>query len=266
MRTGLCFGWLLSVLLVAHPVNGDIVVDVLDSTITANGKGFVDVLIRSTSSDLISVVGYEFSITGFNASGTLRFSPSEQQQNAQSLTASTAPANYIFLNSTDTNNYGNIRQDPNLTTIVGGDLKTGAGNIALTSDRLLTRLYLEHLTPTPESAKGTYQITLVQGPNTVFASTTSTRPIDASSFSTLGSGAVTIIAVPEPNTLLLFAAALVAAAFLQRGRLTRTRLNVLQVSEERASAKTRKFLPGLPVSGIRIPQNPHQILDGYCLH
>lgn len=178
------------------PVRSDIIVDVQDATIAANGSGFVDVLISSdgTLTDLIESFGFEFQISAPTVNGALRFSAVQ----SNSETIATAPDyDYVFLG--DSTNFSAIRQDPDEQRLVGGD--AGSANAVIAGGPfLMARLEIEHLTGTPLAAVGeTFTISLVPGGNTDFFD----ENLDSLTQGIHSSGIVTITsaAVPEPGTL-----------------------------------------------------------------
>ncbi len=176
------------------PVRSDIIVDVQDATIAANGSGFVNVLISSngTLTDLIQSFGFEFQISAPTVNGALRFSAVQ----SDSETIATSP-DYVFLG--DSTNFNANRQDPDEQRLVGGDAASANVNIA-GGPFLMARLEIEHLTGTPLAAVGeTFTISLVPGVNTDFLDenlVSLTQGIHSSGLVT-----ITSAAVPEPGTL-----------------------------------------------------------------
>jgi hypothetical protein len=214
LRTLLIFG-LLSVSWTSK-ARADLIIDVQDATLTAGGTGVVDVYVRSNGTDSISTFNLEFQITGFHPSGSLRFS--SIQSNA--VQQATAP-NYIFLNASSSSNFGYARQDPVLTTLIGGDQRIGNTNTTVTSSNLLlARLAIEHQTPTPLTASGVYQLSLV-GANSLFADSNFT-PLNIQSSTP---GTITVTAVPEPSSGLLLGTCLCAASLKRRRKKCATNNN-----------------------------------------
>ena len=214
---------------VPAPALGDIIVDVQNASISAGGTGFVDVLISSTGTDNLFLTGYHFEITGSVANGALQFRPNAFQTNAQQSVV--APVPYVFAGDTDSGNFFANRQDPTLTQIIGGDNTLSGTGISLTSTQaLLARLQVEHVTGTPLAAVGdTFTVKLINDDNgtpvdftddsTQFLNDTlNNLTIDPLSY--FGSGTITIAsaAVPEPST---FAVLAIASAAVIGKRLRR---------------------------------------------
>ncbi|MFO1000539.1 MAG: hypothetical protein U0936_09375 [Planctomycetaceae bacterium] len=214
----------------------DIIVEVQNGSISTGGIGFIDVLISSDATDNLFQTAYHFEITGSAANGSLQFRSDPFQTNDQQSVI--APAPYVFGADIDPGNFFATRQDPTLTQIIGGDNTQSGAGVSLTSTQLLlTRLYVEHITGTPLAAVGDiFTIKLINNDNSTPGDFTddSTQfkddlmnnlTIDPLSYS--GSGTITIssAAVPEPST---FAAlATVVAAILQE-RLRRRKVQVWQ--------------------------------------
>ena len=186
----------ITLVILCTPVQSDIIVDVQDASIAANGSGFVNVLISSngTLTDLIGSFGFEFEISAPTVNGALRFSAVQ----SNSETVATAPDyDYVFLG--DSTNFIAIRQDPDEQRLVGGDAASANVNIA-GGPFLMARLEIEHFTGTPLAAVGeTFTISLVPGVNTDFLDenlASLTQGIHSSGIVT-----ITSAAVPEPGTL-----------------------------------------------------------------
>ena len=185
----------ITLVILCTPVQSDIIVDVQDASIAANGSGFVNVLISSngTLTDLIGSFGFEFEISAPTVNGALRFSAVQ----SNSETVATAPDyDYVFLG--DSTNFIAIRQDPDEQRLVGGDAASANVNIA-GGPFLMARLEIEHFTGTPLAAVGeTFTISLVPGVNTDFLDenlASLTQGIHSSGIVT-----ITSAAVPEPGT------------------------------------------------------------------
>lgn len=193
------------------PAVGDIIVEIQDTSIAAGGTGFIDVLISSTGTDNLFLTSYHFEITGSIANGDLQFRPDAFQTNVQQSVV--APIPYVFAGDTDAGNFFATRQDPVLTQIIGSDSTSSGTGISLTSTQaLLARLQVEHITGTPLAAVGdTFTVTLINNDNGTPVDFTddSTQflddnfdnlTIDALSYSGSGTITITSAAVPEPST------------------------------------------------------------------
>ncbi len=204
---------------------GDIILDVQDASISAGGTGFIDVLISSDGTDNLFRTAYHFEITDAVANGSLQFRPSVFQTNDQQSVV--APVPYVFGADTDPGNFFATRQDPTVTQIIGGDnTLSGTGVSLTTTQTLLARLQVEHITGTPLAAVGdTFTVKLINSDNGMPGDFTddSTQFLDDSSnnltidpLSYSGSGTITITsaAVPEPSTLAVLA--FVSATFIGR--------------------------------------------------
>lgn len=228
------FKTLLSIIILmamTAPVTADIIVQVQNASIAAGGTGFVDVWISSTSSDDLYSSGFEFEITATGpngiSNGSLQFRADIDQSNSEQVDA--GPPDYVFFGDTDPGNFSATRQDPDTTRIVGGDIKSTAINATIdTTQRLLARLEIEHLTGTPLAAvNDTFSIMLKNSLFTEFQSvnnqgtigdlsddTNTSLIIDAVSYANVGTITITSAAVPEPGTFALMG--LVAAGGLYR--------------------------------------------------
>lgn len=188
------------------PVRSDIIVDVQDATIAANGSGFVDVLISSNGTDDLASVGYLFEITGSSANGELRFRPTPEQTNSEQNVDS--PYKYIFYDDKDPGNFFATAQTD--TLYEGSDATQSGNNLPLTAvQRLLVRLELVHVSPTPEAAVlDTFTISFFNNDNgTPQLDDDLAQFLDeggnniAIASSTSGIVTITSAAVPEPGTL-----------------------------------------------------------------
>jgi hypothetical protein len=190
------------------PVRSDIIVDVQDASIAANGTGFVDVLISSngTLTDLMASFSFEFQISAPTLNGALRFSAVQ----SNSETTATGP-DYVFLG--DSQNFNAQQLIPSEQTLVGGDGASGNVNIA-GGPFLMARLELEHLTGTPLAAVGeTFTISLTPG-NSDFLD----ENVLSLTQGTHSSGTITITsaAVPEPTSTAVLLAGSVAGLWWRR--------------------------------------------------
>ncbi len=211
--------------------NGAIIVQVQNATITTGGSGFVDVMISSAGSDNLYAAGYEFEITGDILNGSLRFLPSfdpgdplnplNQSSSEQSVSG---PRPYVFRPNTSVDNfYANLGTSE--TSLLGADFGSVAANVTLNStQRLLARLEIQHITSTPTAAMNdTFSIMLKNTSQTVFSSVDNQGTvadisddiitqldIDGSSFTNVGTITFNSTAVPEPGTLGVLSLAAVA--------------------------------------------------------
>lgn len=209
---------LIALVALCSPVRSDIIVDVQDASIAANGAGFVDVLISSNGppTDFIASFGFEFVISAPTVNGTLRFSAVQ----SDSETTATAPAfdyDYVFLN--DSLNFHTMRQDPDEQRLVGGDGASGNTSI-VGGPFLMARLELEHVTGTPLAAVGdTFTISLVPGVNTDFLD----EDLLSLTQGAHSSGTITITsaAVPEPASTAVLLAGSFAGLWWKRRSLLR---------------------------------------------
>lgn len=222
----------LATLIGSMPAYGDIIVQVQNASITSGGTGFVDVLISSTGTDNLYSAGYDFQIFGLQGNGSLIFRPSfnplsplDPSNQTNSEQAVNSPNAYVFLGDTDAANFYAI-QDPSETRMLGGDSTLSTNNISLTSTQLLlARLEIQHVTGTPLAAIGdTFTIALVNNDNVTpvdltddstlfqdngFNPLTFAAGSDPSAFLNVGTVTITAAAVPEPGT---FAVLTIAAA------------------------------------------------------
>jgi len=201
---------------IAHPqsLNAALVFTFQDTSVVAGSSGSIEVFVSSTGTDFVTLMNFEFAITGSDPSGVLNFNPIQ--------TAAAEIQNdprYIFFN--DSAAYGVNLLDP--ITLVGGDSKASLPDVMVGgSPLLLARLQLEHITPTPLVSTGTYKISLVQGLNSIFFDKDLGEvDIDASSF--VNFGTVTISAVPEPSSILL-SGAMAAVLGLRSRKLFRKKI------------------------------------------
>ena len=200
---------------------GDIIVDVQNASISAGGTGFIDVLISSDVTDNLFQSAYHFEITGSVANGSLQFRPSVFQTNVQQSVVTPVP--YVFAGDTDPGNFFATRQDPTVTQIIGGDNTLSGTGISLTTTQtLLARLQVEHITGTPLAAVGdTFTVKLINNDNGTPGDFTddSTQfkddllnnlTIDPLSYSGSGTITITSAAVPEPSTFAVLGFASIA--------------------------------------------------------
>jgi len=212
---GLC-SLTFSVCTAAH-CRADLIIDVQDATLTSGSLGFVDVFIRSDGTDLLNLASYVFQIQKISGDGALQFqassgAPSPSQSNSeQSLN------NYVFFPVASSANYGVNRLDPDLTRAAGGDFITP--NVMLNgTDRLLVRLELQHITPTPLFSFSEFRVFFANDLANEFENSFNRVGINAASFSNFGTITVAPTAVPEPSSMLLMSLGLVGTAAWRRRR------------------------------------------------
>lgn len=208
------------------PVRSDIIVDVQNASIAASGTGFVDVLISSDGTDDLASVGYLFEITGSSANGELRFRPTPEQSNSEQNVDS--PNKYIFYDDKDPGNFFATAQTD--TLYEGSDATLSGNNVPLAAvQRLLVRLELVHVSPTPEAAVlDTFTISFFNDDNgTPQLDDDLAQFLDAGgnniaiASSTSGTITITSAAVPEPGTLGVLLAGSTVGLWWKRRKLRR---------------------------------------------
>lgn len=196
--------------------SGDIIISIESKTITAGSANeYVDVFIEGDPGDTLGQFGYQFDITGANASsGDLQF------QAVQSLSEQgiATPFPYVFFDFPDP---VAINSQPlNDTTLTGGDVVgLPANSVSIDGKFLLARLELQHVGP---FNPGSYDFNISL--NTTSLSTFFDRDV-FSNFYTSGqisatSGTITVnaAAVPEPSSMALLAVSGLAAVVRHRRR------------------------------------------------
>ena len=202
---------------------GDLIVHVSDATLAVGGSGYVDVYIKSSSSQGLTSLELNFDIVRSTALEDLTFS------NPQSNSERTA-TNYVFAGNLDPGGFATFPTGHRLTqfdnTLFDSDAVLTAG-----TDYLLARLELDLTTSNPLSAVGTtFQIRLradaefARSGNPLVVQNQVVDLGGVSYYQNLGSsfGTVTISAVPEPSSLVLLGAASAVGVIL-RSRLTPSR-------------------------------------------
>lgn len=206
LRNGLAF--LALIASCSTDARAGLIIDVQDAGLTAGSSGIIDVYIRSSGTDHVNIFDLTFQISGTHPSGSLRFG----QVQSNVVQQATGP-DYIFLNASSEANFGYARQDPTVTRLSGGDKRSTGSTSIGNSNLLLARLGIEHVTPTPSTATGVYQVSLVVdesqfgGPSSV--------TIQSSS-----AGTITVTSVPEPSSLILILGA--TSMFFRKRRLSPT--------------------------------------------
>ena len=130
------------------PTQAAIIVEVQDSTVSANGTGFLDVFIRSDNNDLLDVFSITAEITGSVGDGTLSFSSSQTDIRTES--------NYVFLG--DSGGYSTTVTSS--TEMNANDGTASLNGVALSSTYLVARLNFEH-NETGSSVGDSYSVTLI---------------------------------------------------------------------------------------------------------
>ncbi len=180
----------------------ELFVEFSNINIPGGGTGIMDVYIHSDVPQPIALSSYRFEISGFHVSGLLRFSPTSEQPSGSTVQNTVAPYPYLFQGDTDPLWYGINRLDPDYHLIYGADNTDSFGDVILgSSKRLLTRLKVEHISPTPLVASGEYMIKLKQHPGFTFfqdSNFDAVIPINPVSYTNFGK--VTINAIPEPSS------------------------------------------------------------------
>ncbi len=188
----------------ASATQADIIIDVQDTVITADGTGFVDVLISTTGGDNVDFASYVFGLSAVGSPGsTLEFIGVEGH----------ADPNYIFAGDPSVD--GISLDDLSPVQLTASDLTDSSSPPGTGTDRLLARLLLNHDLVLGETAgdaiaNDSFRITLIDDSlglgNTFFSDDVRGEPfIDASSFDPfVGGGLITVTAasaaVPEPGT------------------------------------------------------------------
>jgi hypothetical protein len=194
-------------------VDAGIIVNVVGTSIAADGVGYVDVRISSDNNDALTSFGYMFQITQLTGSnpGDLTFRQNwdslDPLNTANQSNSEQYAADYVLGSDTDPGFFSASLLSP--TLLIGGDSAySGADTAPLTGDYLLARLELQHLTPNAALAVGsTFQVSLVSNP--AFTSFYDNAglfsmpdPITLSYISTPGTVTISSSPVPEPSSLL----------------------------------------------------------------
>jgi len=202
-------------------VEAALVITVEGNTISADQAGYVNIYI-SGNGDGLNLANYTFGISSVSGpASTLEFS-------ATQLLNENLAGNYVFYDDLDLS--GLSIYDQSNSELEQGDTTLSFDDVTITTPRLLARLELQHLLSfgqTPAQAAGeTFEITLLSRPGTFFENaggnidTNATNAFSAASFNP-GTITVSASAVPEPSSLLLFAAG--GVAFWGKRRSERNR-------------------------------------------
>ena len=193
----LCF----TLLLLTNPVaQADVILNVPDLTIVANGTGFVDVLVSTTGGDTLTFFNYEFELTAVGGATS-----SLQITGIEGGAIGNIFPNYVFAAGTmnDGQEVDASTPLPGATFIAGDGLDLGDPAVTATN-ALLTRINFQHAAG-PGGAAGAvgdqFNLTLLNDGDTFFEDdgTIGTLTLGAAS---LNPGTITIssAAVPEPST------------------------------------------------------------------
>ena len=197
---------------------GDIIISIESKTITAGSANeYVDVFIEGDPGDTLGQFGYQFDITGANASsGDLQF------QAVQSLSEQgiDTPFPYVFFDFPDP---AAINSQPlGNTTLTGGDVVGPPDDfVSINGKFLLARLELQHVGP---FSPGSYNFTIELNTdplNTFFDKDRSSDYYTSGQVSSSpGSGIITVnaAAVPEPSSMAILAVGGLAAVLRYRRR------------------------------------------------
>ena len=203
---------------------GDIIISIESKTITAGSANeYVDVFIEGDTGDTLGQFGYQFDITGANASsGDLQF----QAVQSYSEQGIDTPFPYVFFGNADP---GAINSEPSLlvnTTLIGGDVVgpplpgPPLDFVSIDGKFLLARLELQHVGP---FNPGSYDFNISLNTTSlstffdrdVFSNYYASGQINATAFGTI---TVNAAAVPEPASMGLLAVGGLAAVLRHRRR------------------------------------------------
>jgi hypothetical protein len=203
-------------------VSADVIVEFLDAEIVAGGRGYVDLLISSNSSDTLFLASFKLQITPVSSVVSQlyfrdSFIEADPTNPLYQMNSEQADAEYVFAASVpDTTNFTAIRDLTDPTIFIGSDTtSTGVSATLSGTKKLLARVELESVTLHPEAAIGeSFLISLVNDGATYFCDDQmNDLPISTSSFSNYGTIRV---AAPEPSTFALLAVGLALVAGFRR--------------------------------------------------
>jgi len=209
------------------PVSADVIVEFLDAEIVAGGRGHVDLLISSDSSDSLFLASFKLKITPVRSGVSLlyfrnSFREIDPTNPLNQMNSEQADADYVFAASVpDTTNFTAIRDLTDPTIFIGSDTSSSGISVTLSgTKKLLARVELESVTLHPEAAIGESFLislvidSLVNDSYTYFLDDQMNYlPISRSSFSNFGTIRV---AAPEPSTFALLAIGLTLVAGFRR--------------------------------------------------
>ena len=204
------------------PVSADVIVEFLDAEIVAGGRGYVDLLISSDSSDALFLASFKLKITPVHSVVSQlyfrdSFVETDPTNPLYQMNSEQADADYVFAATVpDTTNFTAIRDLTDPTIFIGSDTNSSGISVPLSGiKKLLARVELESVTLHPEAAIGeSFLISLVNDSDTYFIDDQMNNlPISRSSFSNFGT---TRVAAPEPSTFALLAIGLALVAGFRR--------------------------------------------------
>ena len=202
------FAILLSDCLLVCNAQAGLIILAQNTQLASGGNGTLNVLISSNGTDNVDTFQYKFAITGdLGNVGSLRFSV--PQSNSE-----VADSNYIH---SDSDGFTSEPQNsPAYDEILGGDFTASfLGTDIDSTQLLLARFEIEHILPsgTPASAAvgDVFTVSLVNDADTFFLDNGFSN-VDVLSTTP---GQVTLTAIPEPSSLMMFSA-LVAASICGR--------------------------------------------------
>lgn len=176
------------------PASAEPIITIGNSNIVQGGTGYVDVMIRSDSSDPLAAFGFDFRISTLGSTRLEFVDP--QPYGYLSL------GNYVFAGDSYAHSNppvgmvstSNVPND----TFIGGDNTLSGTDVSLDNTwKLLTRLELTANTYLPPEVGNTFAIALEPSGSSFFQDAGGT-PIDYS----WSPGTVTITPVPEPSTII----------------------------------------------------------------
>ncbi|MFO0999028.1 MAG: PEP-CTERM sorting domain-containing protein [Planctomycetaceae bacterium] len=208
----------------SQPAKADVIIDVQDASITTNGTGFVDVLISSTGTDLLTTTSFEFNIGGTPAAnGFLEFQ-------LESDDANYSPPGYVFGAATG-NYFDSLLPADSMFGI--DNYQAGFTSVTLSgTTQTLVRLLLKHtaIGDPNDSVGKMFTVSLNTGGATDFSfwdDMGTPSPLDdgptslnISPLSSSGTITIASAAVPEPGTVAFLA--LLSTTYVAR-RFRRTK-------------------------------------------
>lgn len=207
----LCF---LILMVWQNTVVADLVLDIEDTSFVSGGGGSVDVSVRSTGVDIVDFYQYRFEITGIGSSvGTLRFA--DPQSDLEGL-----DANYIFgVDSLGLTTFA--ENSPAFDSVTGSDLTLSGFGVAVgATDLLFARLEFEHILPggvdPALAANDQFLVSLVDVDTTILSETADFVLFSGNS----GTLSAIPVTVPEPSSLILTIAGVMACLIRRRRKIT----------------------------------------------
>lgn len=188
---------LLATLLNFSTAQADIIIDVPDATVFADGVGFVDVLISADAGEDLVELGYEFAITPLAGATT-----SLTVTGIEGGVLGNISANYVF--AAGTNNFGqevDVTTPINplvTTTFIAGDALDFVDPGVTPTNALLTRINFQHSAGIGGAAAAVghqFSLALLDDGNTFFDGDVAGMDL---TFNT-DSGTITVAATPVPE-------------------------------------------------------------------